>query len=235
MSKDIKLETPTVIFDLDDVLFNTAEFISKRMEEYLKNKKDFDKVDRAIDIINQDKTTSFLVEERYLAENYPELAKVVSHRVYKYGLLEGKFIPLLSPNVVLREFIEYFLIPNGYKVSVCTHRKSLDPNGLNTIAALAEHFPDVEFTDIYVLDKNEHPDKIKFLNARHDNYILVDDNPVHVDGVLDYIPNVVIWNKAHSFYHYIRQKKANDVIKLKYHINNHFYEDPETNNETRPH
>jgi len=222
-----------IFWDLDDVLFDTAGFVRRHMAGYLHDKKIHDSVDKLIDMINNDRTTSFLVEETYLKEIYPETAKELGNRVYEHGLFKGNFIPLVTPDFVLRSFIKDILIPQGYQMCVCTHRKSLDNDGSLTIASLVEHFPDVYFKHVYVINKDEHPNKIKFLNQKHKNFLLVDDNPIHLPVVLPEIPNLIIWNKAHRFAHYINQRRASDVIKLARHINECFLPSLENTHENK--
>lgn len=161
------------VFDMDDTLVNTNGYILNKLRNHLIKTKDTKYLEIVDETIKYGKSS-------LLFEN--ELRDLV----FKVCIEDGGFSLLASPSkLVNNDLLAFFKRATdiGKHIHICTHRGFLKNGKYNTDSWLHAYHLDGYITDVHVLNSAEHPDKTKFLSKHYgDNYLLVDDNPLHNPG-----------------------------------------------------
>lgn len=212
-----------VFFDLDDVFYLTGQYINQNIIKYLQSKEKLTEVDRImmehLHIPKQD----FLTLREDLERVDPELAKKIDEIVWEHGLRKNGFIIAAAFDPEIRQLFIDLVNAGRVEVGICTHRKSIDPQGEMTTRALIRDLNGTPVKHIYVLDRKTRPNKVEFLQEQHPNFVLVDDNPVYGDDVLDTDSRLIIWDKQHRIPRYVNQRSADNIIKLQKHLTDLIY------------
>lgn len=185
-----------LIFDLDDTLVRTQDYITEVMTI------------------------------RFLELGKPHLLKIMLEHLKKEGGLtldveirDYVFHEIIAKQRFMLEalptrlFNYFFLIPGnipkGTKVSVCTHR-GYAKNGLTFSKRWFEKYkPVINIEDFHCLDSKKTPDKIKYLKNLYGNdFYLIDDNPFHdVINIHEEDENVLIYDECCKYKAYQKQHR----------------------------
>lgn len=203
-----------LVFDLDDTTFLTNATVKHNILEYLGQKNDWDVFDRLALSICLNEEMTFLKAEQYL-----DTKGKLSDLVFTHGLLYDRFMLQVKPDLEILGLLTTLNNNPLINLHVCTHRGYTKNGLLYTEASLKQCCPGIEWKSIHVLDSEEHPDKLTYLNKLFgSNYLLIDDMPNKSLDLIDNNPNVVVWTKHHSFPQFFLLDNVKNVFELNQHI-----------------
>lgn len=162
-----------VVFDMDDVLCNTSEFILKQLFNHYRLNNDQVKLSKLGEYIVKN-VSPFLFSEEFRDD------------IWNFAVKDGFFALYANPSPIFNnELLDFFesSSQNGIRLHICTHRGYMEKDkGSDYTCHWLKTLGIIEYFDnIFVIKSKDHPNKLTFLDEElgTENYRLVDDNPLH--------------------------------------------------------
>lgn len=214
-----------LVIDLDDTGFKTDPTVRVNLLKYFQSR--IDKLDPIEQFVLNKMSalshTTMLRITELISESNKDKGKEFSDFVFKHGLKFDQFMLDVKPDEELKAYL-IKLFNLGVNIHICTHRGYTENGKTYTSTSLEEHYPEIQFKSIHVINSHDHPNKVEYLNSVLDvPYRLLDDNPIHETGII--IPKqeeLVVWEKPHRFTRFMFQQRADNVSKLHQILSQHF-------------
>lgn len=199
----------TLLFDLDDTLAATHQFIKTHLSPCSFSRREMQKLDN--------EGLSYAVgSSRLQSQIYEQILKP------KKFITDADLVPWIDDNFV--EFKKHLsdLKKQGVKLGICSHR-GWNPKGETLSRTWLKHKNLGELNDVtgYIASRN-HPCKLTWSNNNINGpFVIVDDNPVASVSVSDteqrFMNNVVLCEaeqRFNKYQHFDRFNNFEDYLKL---------------------
>lgn len=192
----MKINVTNIIFDMDDTLTQTSHYFAERIFKKAKQDGRDDMIEAYKNHIKTGGQLSF---------KHPDIGQYIYAELGDPSyMLNVKPTRLFNQVFITKEMRELIHKKN---VHIATHRGFQKHGEAYTRQWLCEHNADKYITDLHCLDSNDHPDKVAYLQAIYgDDFILIDDNPLH-DLKVEHPENkrVIIYNEYGDYPAYRNQ------------------------------
>ena len=193
------MKTVNIVFDMDDVVSNTNKYFLQRLLKHLSGLTDPTPLESEIcrHIVLHEGFSTLLFQHQ-TKEIYPELHDAFRQLIWDVCMKDNTYMLEVELNTPIVRYIKHDLAPRldvleHVKLHICTHRGFTDV-GENYTRQWLEKCHLNCFENVFALDSKVHPNKLDFLDQQFgDDYILVDDNPIHTDVVLPKNDKLIIY------------------------------------------